>query len=129
VLASRRAVFGAVAGDGLRSGRKALRALSAGATLKGYYEPRLTELGLERVGVENPVREELFRAEEERNRLGKSRVKGKMRGTSPEFARWMKLADADEAMLEPIDVFAPQDALPEAEIINELAEDMTEVRP
>jgi hypothetical protein len=130
IEAARERVFGAarVAGSA-RSGRKALRALVGGRAAKDYYEPRLTDLGLERVGVEKPVREALFRAEAELNRIGKSRVKGgKMRGTTPEFARWMKLADADEALLEPIDVFAPADALPDAEIVQELAEDLTPVR-
>lgn len=129
IEAARERVFGsAPVGGNARSGRKEFRAVLGGRAAKDYYEPRLAELGLERVGVEKPVREALFRAEAELNRIGKSRIKGKMRGTSPEFARWMKLADAEEALLEPIDVFAPADALPEADVIQELAEDLTPVR-
>jgi hypothetical protein len=125
ILEARRVIFGAVQGNNQRSGRKALRATMSGRVLKEYYEPRLNELDLERVGVENPIREELFRAEEEKNRIGKTRIKGKMRGGKPEFKTFMKLADAEEAMLEPIDIFAPSQALPEAEVIDELSEEMT----
>jgi len=127
LLEARRSIFGMVQGDNQRSGRKVMRAKLAGATVKGWYEPKLTDFGLERVGVENPVREELFRAEEEKNRIGKTRIKGKMRGTTPEFLRVMALGEAEEEAFEPVDVFAPEDALPEEDTLDLLAEGLDDV--
>lgn len=120
ILEARRAIFGIVQGTGQRTGRKVLRAKLSGGTLKSYYEPRLEEFNLERVGLENPVREELFQAEQEKNRIGKTRIKPKMRGTTAEFARVMKLEEAEEDLLEPLDVWAPEDALPDKAVIDYL---------
>jgi Mitochondrial ribosomal subunit S27 len=120
ILEARRAIFGIVQGNGQRTGRKVLRAKLSGGTLKSYYEPRLQDFGLERVGLENPVREELYLAEQEKNRIGKTRIKPKMRGTSAEFARVMTLDEVEENLLEPLDIWAPEDALPEKPIIDAL---------
>lgn len=124
ILEARRQIFGHVPGDGTRSGRKAFRQKLKGQVIKDWYHLRITDLPLHEIGLENPVREELYRKEEELNRIGKTRIKGKVRGPGEEFVREMKLADATEEILEPIDVFLPEDALPEDGSAERLAEEL-----
>lgn len=55
----------------------------------------------------------LFRSTEETNkRLGKSRSKDKLRGPMQIFVDRMKLEDLEDSVLEQVDWFAAQDALP-----------------
>jgi hypothetical protein len=56
----------------------------------GYYPPSIKDMPLEAIGVENPQREELFRREEQLNRVGKTRIKGKMRGGTAHFQDYMR---------------------------------------
>lgn len=124
ILEARRQIFGHVPGDGTRSGRKALRQQLKGQVIKDWYHLRITDLPLHEIGLENPVREELYRKEEELNRIGKTRIKGKVRGPGEEFVREMKLQDATEEILEPIDMYLPEDALPEDGSADRLAEEL-----
>lgn len=124
ILEARRQIFGHVPGDGTRSGRKAFRQKLKGQALKDWYHLRIEDLPLHEVGIENPAREELYRKEEELNRIGKTRIKGKVRGPTPDFVREMKLKDAEEEIMEPIDCFLPEDALPEDESVEKLVEEL-----
>ncbi|RYG52480.1 hypothetical protein EON67_01165 [archaeon] len=83
---------------------------------------------LERVGVENPVREELYRAEQVENRIGKTRMKGKVRPPTPKFLQRMRLEDEQEALLDQVDWFYAEDVLPDQEIVDDLLDGLNEVR-
>ena len=93
IVAARRDIFGYVQGNGLRSGRKILRKALQGPNIASYYPTPISDLPLEQLGIEPPAREELFRDEQQRNRLGKTRIKGKMRGGTAQFQDKMRLQD------------------------------------
>ena len=93
IIDARSEIFGISPGNGLRSGRKILRRRLKGPQISTYYPTTISELPLTDVGVEPPAREALFRTEQQLNRLGKSRLKGKMRGGTARFQDKMRLQD------------------------------------
>lgn len=131
VAVARRDIFGFVDGDNRRSGRKVLRRALIGPAVQRYRPVTFDALRVDRVGLYAPAREELFRQEEVNQRLGKTRITGKMHGPPTSFVERMKLEDAAEGVLDQLDWFRGDAALPdEAEARAFLAGTMgmTEVR-
>ena len=75
ILKAQTSVFGVVHGNGLRSGRKRLRKSLIGPKYTMWYGYRARDILPEFL---SPVKEEFFRDEEALQRLGKTRIKGKM---------------------------------------------------
>ena len=75
ILKAQTSVFGIVHGNGLRSGRKRLRKSLIGPKYTMWYGYRARDILPEFL---SPVKEEFFRDEEALQRLGKTRIKGKM---------------------------------------------------
>lgn len=75
ILQAQTTVFGVVHGNGLRSGRKRLRKSLVGPKYTMWYGYRARDILPEFL---SPVKEEFFRDEEALQRLGKTRIKGKM---------------------------------------------------
>lgn len=69
-------IFGVVQGNGQRSGRKWLRQLLRGPKSKNWYGYSVRDLLPEYL---TPAKEEISRSEEAMQRLGKSRIKGKVK--------------------------------------------------
>lgn len=96
-----------------------------------YRPVTFDALRLDKIGLYAPAREELYRAEEVNQRLGKTRMKGKMHGPPTSFVERMKLEDAAEGILDQLDWFRTEDALPdeeEARAFLSTTMGMTEVR-
>jgi hypothetical protein len=131
IIEAKRTVWGEVAaaeGGGERSGRKVLRQNLKGAALASYYPiDVLADLPITKLGMENPAVEDLWRRGEERARVGESLRKGKSRGPNERFLNRMTLEDKQDEILEQVDYFYPEDALPEEETIEALMEGMSEV--
>jgi len=75
ILQAQTTVFGVVHGNGQRSGRKRLRKSLIGPKYTMWYGYRARDILPEFL---SPVKEEYFRDEEALQRLGKTRIKGKM---------------------------------------------------
>ena len=56
----------------------------------------------DKVGIYAPAREDLYRKEEINKRLGKTRIKGKIRGPSQSFVDRMKIEDAADGVLDQV---------------------------
>lgn len=126
IVEARRQIFGVVPGNNLRSGRKVLRSNLKGAQVKAYYPTMISDLQLDRAGVEPAIREKFFRDEELNNRIGKTRIKGKQRGFKESFVQRMKVEDAEESVIEQVDYFHAEDALPDEAVVAQLEEGLDE---
>lgn len=126
IEAARREIFGIVTGNGLRSGRKILRSHLKGPQIAGYYPPSIRDMPLEAIGIEAPKREELYRKEEQMNRLGKTRIKGKMRGGTAEFQDKMRFREITPAAMESLDIVDSSIALPDQQILDAMQLGKTE---
>ena len=76
VVEARREVFGVVAGNGRRSGRKWLRSVLRGPAIKAWYGLNFTDILPNFITAE---KEEVFSNEQQLNRVGKTRITGKMK--------------------------------------------------
>ena len=76
VVEARREVFGVVAGNGRRSGRKWLRSVLRGPAIKAWYGLNFTDVLPNFITAE---KEEVFSNEQQLNRVGKTRITGKMK--------------------------------------------------
>jgi hypothetical protein len=112
IEAARREIFGIVPGNGLRSGRKILRSNLKGPMISGYYPPTMTDMPLEAIGIQNEAREALFLKEEMLNRVGKTRIKGKMRGGTAEFQDYMRFREITVRALLPARALSAHHAFP-----------------
>lgn len=125
IVEARRKVFGIVPVDNVRSGRKILRAKLKGPGIQAWYPDTMEDLGIYKQGIlEEEFREELFREEQLNNRLGKTRIKGKVRGPTQSFARHMRLEDVEEELVDEYDWFNAEDALPDEAELEKLAAGM-----
>lgn len=93
-------VFGMVQGNNLRSGRKRLRAQLRGPGVRAWYGLSFDELFPHWV---TPIKEEYFRAEQALNRLGKSRIKGKMKPPKKSITELMAFEDAVPDILDQLE--------------------------
>lgn len=122
IAETRREIFGVVQGNGERSGRKVLRERLKGPHVASWYPLGVHELGLQKLGVDDPVREQLYRKEQQDNRVGKTRMKGKLRPPTVAFVEQMKLIDAEDGIIDQADYFYPEDALPDEQVVAKLQE-------
>lgn len=76
IVESRRAVFGDVAGNGRRSGRKWLRGTLRGPAIKAWYGLNFMDVLPNFITAE---KEDVFNAEQQLNRVGKTKITGKMK--------------------------------------------------
>lgn len=128
IAEAQRTIFGFVKGNNARSGRKALRRHLKGPAVKAYYPVDIHhDLNLVELGIENPAVEDRYRRNVELQRIGKTLRKGKVRPLTQRFATRMALEDKQEEVLDQLDYFYPEDALPEDDVINELLDGMNEV--
>ncbi len=92
VAAARRRIFGDEPGNGLRSGRKWLRRRLKGPAALSWYGVPYNDVFPAETG--NSVNEDDYRLELILNRVGKSRMKGKMKHFKKPFLDNIKLEDA-----------------------------------
>ena len=76
VVEARRQVFGEIPGNGKRSGRKWLRRCLRGPSIKSWYGVHFSDI-LPNFITDEKV--EVFLNEQQLNRVGKSRITGKMK--------------------------------------------------
>ena len=82
VIESRRIVFGDVAGNGKRSGRKWLRKTLRGPSIKSWYGVHFSDVLPNFISSE---KEEVFENEQQLNRVNKSGITGKMKPYAKPF--------------------------------------------
>jgi hypothetical protein len=94
VADARRRIFGDEPGNGLRSGRKVLRRTLRGPSALSWYGASYNDVFPTETGVF--VNEDDYRLEVNLNRVGKSRMKGKMKHFKKPFLDSVRLDDALE---------------------------------
>ena len=94
VADARRRIFGDEPGNGLRSGRKVLRRTLRGPSSLSWYGVSFNEAFPTETGVF--VNEDDYRLEVNLNRVGKSRMKGKMKHFKKPFLDSVRVDDALE---------------------------------
>jgi Mitochondrial ribosomal subunit S27 len=120
VAEARRQIFGVVQGNNKRSGRKVLRSRMKGEGIKSWYPTNIDELKLDAVGIQSIGRDAKYELELEMKRMGKTRIKGKLRPPTKDFMEHVKVREAQDLVLDQVDWFYPEDALPDEEIVDEL---------
>ena len=96
VVDARRRIFGDEPGNGLRSGRKWLRRRLKGPAALSWYGVSYNDVFPQETG--NSVNEDDYRLEMILNRVGKSRMKGKMKHFKKPFLDSIRLEDAFEVV-------------------------------
>jgi hypothetical protein len=91
-------VFGTDFGDHRRSGRKRLRSHLRGPSVKGYYGFNFDDVLPNAVTT---MKEDFFRDEELLNRIGKTRIKGKMKEPLKDMVETMQFEDEVEDVSAP----------------------------
>lgn len=108
IQASRTLVFGDAVGNGRRSGRKWLRRPLRGPGIGSYYGVNFRDL---LPSLITPEKEDLFRAEQALNRVGKTRITGKQKPfTKPLVDTMLFEEELDEVRLRGRGVFSTCDA-------------------
>ena len=99
IQASRTLVFGDAVGNGRRSGRKWLRRPLRGPGIGSYYGVNFRDL---LPSLITPEKEDLFRAEQALNRVGKTRITGKQKPfTKPLVDTMLFEEELDEVRFPP----------------------------
>eukprot|EP00929_Paragymnodinium_shiwhaense_P122931 TRINITY_DN96245_c0_g1_i1.p1 TRINITY_DN96245_c0_g1~~TRINITY_DN96245_c0_g1_i1.p1 ORF type:complete len:134 (+),score=17.76 TRINITY_DN96245_c0_g1_i1:28-402(+) len=97
-------LFGTVQPQGnLRSGRKVLKRALKGPAVAQWYPYTLKEVNAP--GYEDPIIEDFYREEQELNRVGKTRIEGKLKPIREEVIERIKFSDynMDEVNWDTID--------------------------
>lgn len=91
VIAARAKLFGQVEPGGLKAGRKVARQALKGPALDSWYPYTMKEL--KAPGYDEPAIEDLYRMEQELNRVGKTRAEGKIKPLRVDVVERIKIAD------------------------------------
>lgn len=93
IAGARYRVFGDVTGNGKRSGRKWLRRRLRGPAARGWYGVEFKDMLPEMI---TPTKEHVLRFEQGLNRVGKTRITGKIKNPLKSLVETLRFEDAME---------------------------------